>query len=255
MKYDQKAEAPRGNKLIGLIKAIFKYPFKVSGMYSGYNKGLSELIAVKNEPALKSKDDVYYRAIQKKNLKFIWGFIYFPILVGVLASALSIYTNRDKYQLYIHRLSLPVKEERFVKTVSIYFDKLIYLVRGQPISMKDLTPFLIGYLISIMGARFCSKNPTFAIQEEMQRKFTALGCTDIDGNPWRVVWTPEALLVTSFGRDPNQLYNDAKFWATINFPPSIPKQSKKDMNKFVVQRKYELSSNMVITLEGVKDET
>jgi hypothetical protein len=239
------------NRLTGLIKAILKYPFKISGKYSSYNKGISDLIAVKNDPLpYDVAGDEYFRNIQKKNSKLVWGFIYSPLFVGLLVAMGMMYLNKDRYINYVNKVSAPITEERFIKRVSGYINKAVYIVVDQPFSIKDLTPFLIGYFLSILGANLCSKNPTFEHEAEIKRRFLAMGCTDIEGNPWRVVWTLEALLITSFGRDPNQLNGDAKFWHSINFPPSMAKISSKDMNKFVVQKKYELSGNMEIKLEA-----
>lgn len=131
---------PPKQTLWGMIKKVIKYPFFISGKFSSYNKGISDLIAVKNEPRDFGHGDSYYRNIQKRYLKSIWAFIYAPILIGALVSGFFIYKNIDKYAYYKRILSYPVKEERFVKKLSVYSDKILFAVKGQPVSAEDVLP-------------------------------------------------------------------------------------------------------------------
>lgn len=242
---------PLEKRLWNFFLNIVKYPFRIAKKYETYNQGISELISVKNEPKIHdSETDSYFRDFQRKYTRLVFSCIYLPMLIGVAYSGFKIYQNKQNYVTYYNNLTAPIKEERFTRKIGASWDKLVYFIAKQPLSVDEATPFLISFLFSLAGAKFLSMSPVFQIEEEIKRKLVAMGHTDIEGNPWRIVWTPEAVLVVSFGKDPYQLAQEQKFWATINFPPGNPKQSKKDMSKFVVQRKHELSSNMVFKLEA-----
>lgn len=245
---------PLEKRLLNLFLNILKYPFRIAKKYESYNMGIGDLISVKNEPNVNGKDDKYFREFQRKNTRLVFFCIYLPLILGFISTSLMIYKNKENYSNYYKQASAPIKEDKFTKKISAYWNKAYYIVAENPVTSDEYTPVLIAFFISLMGAKFLSINPVFEIKERIEKNLVALGCTDIEGNPWRVVWTPEAMLFVSFGTDPNKLAQEQKFWTTINFPPSLPKQSKKDMNKFVVQRKYELSSNMVFKL-GDKDES
>ena len=253
MAYKQEVEAPNftlSQRLWNGFKSLLHYPFRMAKKMESYNKGLSDLISVKNEPNPNGADDYYFRNFQRKNTKLIFMLIYLPIILSFVGTLAVAYWRKDNYINYYTNLTAPVNEEKFTRTVSAYVRKMSYAIRNQPVTSKEAMPLIGFYLLALIGARFVSYNPVFKIEDEIRRRLTALNCVDIDGNPWKIVWTPEALLIVAFARDPHQLAADAKFWATINFPPSTPKQSKKDMNKFVVQRKYELSSNMIFKLNA-----
>lgn len=232
------------NFFLRMAKSIIRYPFKVTKKYWAYIHGISDLIVVNNDP----KDIGYYKRIQYKYVRLLFAFVYLPVMLGFVETAYKIYNDHSSYVKYYDDLTLPVKEERIIKKIGAYSRKGVYAVVEQPIKLDHIMPIFFSYFLAICGANFLSKNPTFKIQEKIQDIFLAMGCVDINGKPWPVIWTPEALLITSFGKDPGQLYNDHKFWATINFPPSVPKLSLDNMSKFLVKRQYQLSGSMVIKI-------
>lgn len=243
---NQEFTPPPEKRIINFFISLLKYPFRIAKRYEAHNVGLGDLMAVKNEPNKSGADDDYFKKFQKNNTKLVFLLIYGPLLIGFLISCLVVFNNRKNYVDYYQKLTSPIKEERFTKKISGYLNKIVFLIKDQPISSDDITPIFIAFIFSLAGAKFLSINPVFNIEENIKKRLAIMGCTDIEGNPWKIVWTPEAMLIVAFGEDPMKLVQDSKFWATINFPPSVPKQSKKDMNKFVVQKKYELSSNSMI---------
>lgn len=246
-KYTEPSLSPE-KKFFSIIGKIIKYPFMIAKKFEAYNVGLGDLMAVKNEPKLTGEDDQYFKKFQRQNTKLVFFFIYGPMLIGFIISSLLIYSNRQNYISYYKELTKPVVEERFTRKISAYVNRVVFFIKDQPISVKEITPFFIAFLISLIGAKFLSRNPVFARQDDILNRLIAYGAKDMNGNPWKIIWTPDAMLFISFGEDPIKLAQDSKFWATINFPPTTPKQSKKDMNKFVVQRKQELSGNMFFKL-------
>src|SRR5690606_33606369 len=94
------------------------------------------------------------------------------------------------------------------------------------------------------GAWFLSLNPAFREEQRIRHIFATLSNIDSEGNPWKITWTPNAIMIESFNADPYALCSKNAFWSSINFPPSQPKVFPENMNKFIVQRRFELPSKL-----------
>jgi len=241
-------------RIFYFIKDLIKYPFKISGKYAAYNKGIGDIVAVKNEkqlaknPAYKNKEDNYFRDFQRLNTKLVYTYIYGPILIGILVASIFVYKNRENYKRYFSVLTVPIPEERMSRRFSFYWAKTIYFFKNQPIQKEELSPLFAGYFVALLGARFLSRNPLFEKHEDINAKLVRLNCLDMNKNPWRFIYTEDAVLIVSFGQDPNKLINNMDFWTSLNFPPGTQYQSKKDMNKFVVMKKQSAPESIVFQL-------
>lgn len=253
---DNYSDAPLSleKRIFNLLKFLIKYPFIISARYEAYNKGIGDLLAVKNEkelsrnPAYRNKEDNYFRNFQSKNTRLVYSFVYGPMLMGIVIASLFIYMNRAKYKEYIGVLTVPIQEERLSKKMSYYWAKGVYFFKKNPVSREEVYSVLAGYIVAILGAKFLSRNPFFDKQDDINSRLTQLKCLDMNGKPWRFVYTEDAVLIVSFGEDPNKLINTGSFWASLNFPPGTLIQSKKDMNKFVVMKKNSVAESIVFKL-------
>lgn len=235
--YNQSAPEPPLPPMKRLWKkflTLMAYPFKVGKMISGYNAGVGEIMIETGDYSLDE-----YRTV---NNKFLYSLIYLPILLGVISTALMIYTNEKAYDRYFSVMTSSTKNLTMMESIS---RKTKFAIKEFPVKTVEIAPILIGFLIALGGARFLSYHPAFAEIAKIQEDLKRMNFVDKDGNPWRVVWTIDAILFISYGYDPMKFVQEQRFWATINFSPGPPKVSKTNMNKFVVQRKYELSANMV----------
>lgn len=230
------------------LKDILSYPFRMAKKMERYNIGISDLIAVKNEPNVNGADDDYFRNFQRKNTRIIFFMIYLPIILSFLTTLGVAYYRKESYKTYYAQITAPVEEVKFTRKIAAYFKKGVFIIKDQPVSTMELIPLFAFYSLALIGSVVVSKNPVFQKEDELRRRLEALGHVDIEGKPWKVVWTPEAMLIVAFGQDPYKLSQNQNFWATMNFHHGTPKQSKKDMNKFVVQKKHELSNNMIFKL-------
>lgn len=214
------------------FKRVMRYPFKIKNQYGYYNAILSYIIQ-KNK-------SVNLLNLRKRNVYFVNTFILLPIFLGFLFTGISMYNNKEKYKVYLMRATLPIEgKSYFEKTLNI-INRSYKMIVYQPVSQEESQYLIYGFLLSIIGARFLSLNPIFKKSEKIEEILTRIKKVDAEENPWRVVWTPDAIYFESFLGDPDQFVNQTSFWNTINFSPDPPIIDLKDRTKFIVPRKYEL---------------
>lgn len=235
---------PMHKKVLNLIKAFLLYPWKVSQMYSNHMFGVSKIIEI-----TEMKDN--FRPYIKWDNRHKWFYIWSPMMLGLLLSIIIAYTNKANYIKYYNDLTAPIVDTRITSKVSSGFKKISKALTGLPFSKDEIYIFIIGYGLSIIGARFAAQNPAFKYQEQIQINLQHHGKVDMNGNPWMVIYTREALFIKSWNCDPNKLVNDMAFFSDINFPPTPPKIDKKNMNQFVILKKQELNPKMIFDFKTI----
>jgi hypothetical protein len=231
---------PIEKRIFSFIMGVVLYPYNVIKKYNDYNIRITEI-------ANELKDSSIFR-IKKNNIKLIFFFIQLPILLGILFFIYSCYQNQAEIYKFYKIITFENKHDPGIfGAINFSFRKIKYAISEFPIKSNQLSLLGYAYLLSILGSRFLSLHPAFKKEEEIKTIFGTLGYIDGEGHPWRVTWTPDAIQIISFNCDPIQLCSNTRIWSTINFPPGTPRVSKSNMNKFIVTRAYELSSNIVFS--------
>ncbi len=225
-----------------LLKGLFYYPHKIAKRYNAYNAAVGEMIYETNDGSLD--------AIRRRNSWLINIFIYLPITAGVFGSLVSIYMHGKDFVSYINRISSPLEYQGFFSMIKAYVVRIWDIFATIPFNPLDYQLILWGYGVAIFCAWILSKHTAFREEAKIVHIFSTLGYIDSEGKPWKVTWTPDAIMITAFNCDPIALCSNNRFWSSVNFPPSMPKVFKNNMNKFVVQRKYELPSELMFHVKG-----
>lgn len=222
------------------FKNIVRYPKKIRNQYGYYNAILSYIIQ-------KTKSDNLLN-LRQRNVYFINIFIILPMFIGALFSGISVYNNIDKYQLYIKRATLPIDGESYFRIFINLINRIYKMIEFQPFSIDEMKYIVIGFVLSIIGAKFLSLNPIFKKSKQIEDILSKIKKVDADEKPWKVIWTPDAVYFESFLGDPDTFVSQRSFWNTINFSPSPPLIDVKDRTKFIVPRKYELPPKIVFPI-------
>lgn len=223
----------------GLLNIVL-YPYRVLKKYNDYNIRITEI-------ANELKDPSIFR-IKKNNIKLIFFFIHLPLILGIAFFIYSCFENKTEIYKFYKIITYENKlDSGLFDSINFNFRKIKYALSEFPIKKDQLNILFYSYLLSVLGARFLSLHPAFKKEQEIITIFGNLGYVDGEGRPWKVTWTPDAIQIISFNCDPIQLCANTRFWSTINFPPGTPRVSKSNMNKFIVNRAYELSGNIVFS--------
>lgn len=233
---------PLHKKILRLIFKLLKYPRQITKRYMGYNGAIGEILLETADPSIDQ--------LRRRNNKLVNIFIHMPFFLGILISVLSIYFHKDDFNIYLDKAFNPINSFGFFNTLGAYLTRLRHILFNIPLNQYDYYPFLLGYLGSIIGAWILSLNPVFKEQEKITHIFSTLGYIDSEGKPWKVTWTPNAVMIEAFNCDPYALCNNTRFWSSVNFPPTAPKVNRTNMNKFIVQRKYELPAELIFEVKG-----
>lgn len=241
---------PLEKKVWRKFKDIVMYPIRVSQQFSNHQRGVTIILAILNY----DKHTQNFKKLAsyiKKDANSKFTFITMWIFLAFFSSGVMAYKNKSTYIKYYELMSLPIKETRLTAQVGEVGKKIYYAIRFIPVSKEEFSIFLIFYAISIVGARFASYNPAFKMQEAIQKKLTADGKHDENGNPWMVVWTREAILIKTYGNNDDKLFGDKSFWTDINFVPTTPKSNIKQGLQFLVfAKKEEVARNLTYDFDG-----
>lgn len=233
---------PIEKRILSFLIGIIVYPYTIIKKYNDYNIRISEI-------ANELKDASIFR-IKKNNIKLIFLFIQLPIILGMLVFVYSCYSNKSEIYKFYKILTFENKHDPGIfGAINFSYRKVKYALDQFPVKSEQLALLGYSYILSIIGARFLSLHPAFKKEDEIKAIFGTLGYIDGEGHPWKVTWTPDAIQIISFNCDPIQLCANTRIWSTINFPPGTPRVSKTNMNKFIVTRAYELSSNIVFSYD------
>lgn len=242
-KFDKKTPyvAPLHKRLINMLIEKLKYPKKIFDKYKRYNAAVSEILIETQNTEL--------HHLRVKNAKLVNIFIILPIFLGLCLTGFYVYLYKYDFIYYYNKLTASFGNVGIFKLIFELIKRFVYMITNFPLGFKIIKWIFYGYGASIVGAWILSLNPAFKEEEKITHIFATLGYIDSEGNPWKVTWTPEAIMITSFNCDPVALSQNTRFWSSINFPPSSPKVLKKDMKKFIVMRKYELPQELVFELK------
>lgn len=233
---------PLYKRMLRLVFKLLQYPRRIVKKYMAYNGAIGEILMETGDPSIDR--------LRRRNNKLVNIFIHAPLFLGLLISLISLYLHKDDFSQYLQTVFSPAVSKGFFSTLGLYIKKIKYILTAIPVRELDYLPFFYGYALSIIGAWILSLNPVFKEQDKITHIFSTLGYIDSEGNPWKVTWTPNAIMIESFNCDPFALCNNNRFWSSVNFPPTAPKVNRTNMNKFIVQRKYELPSELIFEIKG-----
>jgi hypothetical protein len=219
------------------VRKLLNYPFVVRKRFDYYNYIVYLIYSRTNERSTLK--------LRKRNHLLLNVLIFLPLFLGVIYSGLNIYNNKDRYQLYVQRVVLPLKGDTPIKKTFSFLKRSYNSIRYQPIKLTDFEVILYAYMFSILGANLMSKHPAFKKQKEIQDVLLNANKVDEDGNPWKVVWTPHALYFETYQCDVYKFVRETKFWNTINYAPSEPVLIPEDKRKFIIPGKYELPPKII----------
>ena len=205
--------------------------------YAYYNAIISKIIQKRNSYGLIS--------LRKRNVLLINLAIYLPLATGVFFSAATIYDNKVKYEVYARRVVLPLEGETSIQKGFAAIKRAYYSVRYQPISYSDIETIFYGYLLAILGAYILSKNTAFKEQKVIEEALIKFKKFDVDNNPWRAVWTPEAIFFEAYGCNPHTFQKEIRFWNAINFSAAPPILFEENKNIFIIPKNFELPSKII----------
>jgi hypothetical protein len=226
------------------VAQLLLFPYTLVQKYNDYNSRIGEIVNEINDEDL--------NRIRKNNGKLVLIFVYLPLCLGAVLGLISIYIHFHEFVEFFSRILKPVQVEGLIAHYKVAKAKIMFTWARFPARKSDYMPLVYGYLCALVGAKFLAMNPAFHKEEEITKVFAHLGYIDGKGEPWVVTWTPEAVMIVSFHCDPIALTNNTRFWSTINFPPGIPKIFKSNMNKFIVQRAYELPPTIVYSFDELR---
>ena len=233
---------PFKTRLWNWFKGLIYYPHKVAKRYASYNYAVGEMIIETNNGSLD--------ALRRRNSLLVNSMIYLPMFIGFLGTFVSMYSHKSDFVHYINKITAPVVYSGFFSMIGKYLNRVYEIFFSLPFSATDYQLFIWFYGLSIAFAWLLSKHTAFKEEARITHIFSTLGYIDSEGNPWKVTWTPDAIMITAFNCDPVALCANNRFWSSVNFPPSPPKVFRSNMNKFIVMRKYELPAEMIFNVKG-----
>lgn len=218
------------------LSYLLKLPLFTIKRYASYNAAIGEMLNI-------TKKHEAFHPLRVRNSKLVNLFVYLPFAIGLIIFGLILFPKQDIFINYYNTLfhSFP-DNVSFFTIIKILFHRIYYGFSHFPLGFNAIKWVIYGYIGSILGSTIILKHPAFKAEEDIQKVFVVLGLTDLEGKPWKVVWTPDSLTITSFNCDPDKFVENNKFWSSINFNPSSP--FKISMSKFVVLRKQELPESV-----------
>lgn len=223
-----------------LIFSFFIYPFKVAKRYKRYNGAIS---AIFNE----IRNNTSLSRLRTRNSALINFGIYLPIFLAFFVSFIFIYSHKRDYSKYYKTISRPIYSKDIKSKAATVLKRIKFAYYKNPVNKADYVFFFVLYSISILNSSVLALNPAFEKEDEIREVLRSFNFLNQDGEPWKVVWTPEVIMFDTFGQDPTALVHNKKFWTSINFSPDNPKIFKSDMMKFCVQKRYSLPN--IVTIE------
>jgi hypothetical protein len=225
-------------RLMRVILALFFFPFKVRKRYLRYNAVLWE--AEQENKATEGRLQDY----RKNNIKLLNMFIHTPLALCAVIVLAMIFFEIDGFAQVAHRMSvLPkiviTKPKVTQLNVRKYFKDVRYAAKD--INFRyGLLGFGACYGFCFAGAIILSMSPAWKEERSIKDALTSNRCLDLNGDPWKVTWTPDVIIFHTYQCDPDSFVGNSKFWNTINFKPDNPVQFKNDANKIIVARAYAL---------------
>ena len=183
---------------------------------------------------------------RNNNIKLLNIFIHTPLALSALVVVFMLYAEIDGFarlskKLYdVPKISIVkprvtvVNMKRYARDVresvsKIHLDYAVYVLGG-------------CYGLCFLGSLILSLNPAWKEERAIKDALQSNRYFDMNGEPWKAYWTPDAIIFHTYQCDPDSLVGNSKFWNTVNFKPDIPVQFKNDANKVIVARAYALPS-------------
>lgn len=233
-----KEQKPTGNKLVQILFALIFFPFKVRKRYLKFNAVLWE--AEKENKATQTRFEEY----RFNNIKLLNIFIHTPLALCALVMVFMVYLEIDSFARVAGKIANPpkislTKPKATSQAVKLYVNK-ISEATGKIRLRYTLYVFGGFYTLCFLGATLLAMYPAWKQERVIRDALTSNRYTDTNGEPWKVFWTPDAIIFHTYQCDPDSFFGNSKFWNTINFKPDTPVQFKNDANKIIVARAYAL---------------
>lgn len=237
-------------KILEIVSFLLKYPFRVKKKYESMNAIILMMVPRISERSMSTKS---LFKIRKKNISFINFGILLPIYIGSLISVMVLFLERHKYMIYSKRMFLPIQADGFFDKSSLLFKRIYLGILNQPIEWSHIQWFIYGYLIALIVAYILMQaNPMITEQERIRSILAKSKKVNEYGEPWFVLWTPEYIYFNTYNCDPDDfVFKQKPFWNTISYNPSEYILFKEDSNKFIVPKKYELDSKIILDFRGL----
>lgn len=241
---------PVYKRVLRLVFSLLKYPFRIKKKYDYY-------IAIISLMDTKVKD-LELKDLKKRMLTILRLLIMMPMFLGVTINLVQLsrledpyLSGRNKYIVFIERSIAPLHSQGFFDT-SLKVMKRGYLIFiKNPINLKDFMPFLMGYGLAIVGALFAAKNPLFEKSDLIEEYLQDMKMTDINKNPWKVVYTPKYIFFEAYGHDHNRFVEKTSFWNNLgDFLPGDPIQFSDDSTRFIIPKKYSLPEKIELVFNA-----
>lgn len=241
---------PLHKRVLRLIFSLLKYPFKVKKKYDYY-------IAIITLMDTKVKD-VELKDLKKRMLTILRMLIMLPMFLGVSINLFQIskmedpyLSGKNKYIAFIERAVAPLNSKGVWDTSLKVFKRGYLIFVKNPVDVKDFIPFMLGYAFSIVGALFAAKNPLFEKSDLIEEYLEDMKMTDINKNPWKVVYTPKYIFFQAYGHDHNRFVEKTSFWNNLgDFLPGDPITFAEDSTKFIIPKKYSLPEKIELVFNA-----
>jgi hypothetical protein len=236
------------NIAFGLLFALLLYPLKVRKRYLRYN-------AVLREGELeKGATQGRFEAYRKNNIKLLNVFIHSTVAVSVVVLLGVIYSDLDGMARLASRIAdVPrialSRPKASMVNIKKYSSDIQVTAKKMNLRNVGLT-FLGCYLFSFMGGVILSLNPAWKEERIIKNALMSNRYFDLNGEPWKAYWTPDAIIFHTYGCDPDAFVGNTKFWNTINFKPDIPVCYSNDATKVIVARAYALPALISFSMEN-----
>jgi hypothetical protein len=229
---------PRQNGILRVIWGIIFFPFAVRKRYLRYNGVLWEAEQEVKNLQLSMQD---YR---RNNTKLLNIFVHAPLAMSVVVAAAMIYLQMEGFTKFSSKLTdfprITITKPKITnQNFKRYFKEVAQT--GREVNIKFIFLAISAcYGLCFVGAMILSINDAWGEERTIRDALISNRYLDFNGEPWKVFWTPEAIIFHTYQCDSSTLVNNDKFWNTINFKPDIPTHFKMDANKIIIGRAYAL---------------
>lgn len=238
---------------------------KIKIQYAIYNAEISDMIKTMSIENISDKEQInYLYLLRKQNVALVNFFLFFPRIAGILCLIIYItfkkdtaYTNYNAYYIYFLKVFREIESTSFFNLVQKIIERIYSAIIHQPIGIEELYIIAGTFLLTSIGTYILSLHPAFENKKKIEHVLVQM--KKFDGSeekrPWKVTWTPNALMFEIFGEDPDKFLLNTAFWKTISFSPSGQIiEFEENQRKFIVEKKYRLPVTMPIKYKEMEKE-
>lgn len=247
------------------VKLCILPQIKIKARYAIYNAQISDMIKTMSIENISDKEQInYLHIIRKQNVALVNFFLLFPRVIGIISLILyvvfkkdPVYTEYNAYYIYFLKVFRGIEYTSFINFLQKIFERIYSSIIHQPIGLNEIYIIVGTFVITGIGTYILGKHPAFEHQKNIEHVLTQM--KKFDGSdekrPWKVTWTPNALMFEIFGEDPEKFLLNTAFWKTISFSPSGQIIEFEDNHrKFIVEKKYRLPVTMPIKYKELEKE-